>query len=150
MEVILTADFPGLGKKDDKVNVKDGYARNYLFPKGLAVPATKGALRAHEAAQAAKKGKEDRLLTEATRNAERLKDAKIVFMARAGQGRIFGSITPAEIAARILKAHKIKVDKRKVLLSENIKDLGVHTVEIQLHPGVRVPVEIEVRAEGSL
>lgn len=149
MEVILTQDVPGIGRKGDKVNVKDGYARNYLYPRNLATPITKGTLKAHEAMQTAKKDKEDRLLAEATKNAEKIREKTLVFYAKAGHGRIFGSVTPQEIADKIQKAYKVEVDKRKVLISENLKELGSHEVEIQLHPRVRVAVNVELRAEES-
>lgn len=149
MEVILMQDVPGIGKKGDKVNVKNGYARNYLYPRNLATPVTKGTLRAHESLQTAKKEKEDRLLTEATRNAEKINGKTLVFQAKAGQGRIFGSVTPQEIATKIQKMYKVEVDKRKVLLSENLKELGTHQVEIQLHVKVRATVNVEIRAEES-
>lgn len=149
MEVILRQDVPGLGKKGDKVNVKDGYARNYLYPRNLAMPVTKGTLREHEALQAAKKEKEERLLAEATRQGEKIASKTLVFTAKAGQGRIFGSVTPQEIAAKIQKSYKVQVDKRKVLLGENLKELGTHEVEVQLHPKVKVTLNVEIRAEES-
>ncbi|HHY76646.1 MAG TPA: 50S ribosomal protein L9 [Firmicutes bacterium] len=147
MEVILKQDVPGLGKKGDKVTVKDGYARNYLFPRDLAAPVTKGTLKEFESLQAAKKDKEGRILAEATRNAQLLEGKTLVFTAKAGKGRIFGSVTPQEIAEKIRKSYKVEVDKRKILLDENLKELGAHKVEIQLHPKVRVAVNVEIRAE---
>ncbi len=149
MEVILRQDVPGLGRKGDKVNVKDGYARNYLYPRNLATPVTKGTLKEHETLQVAKKEKEERLLAEATKSAGKIADQTLVFAKKAGQGRIFGSITPQEIANRIQKDFKVQVDKRKVLLEENLKELGTHKVEIQLHPKVKVTVNVEIRAEES-
>lgn len=149
MEVILKQDVPGIGRKGERLNVKDGYARNYLFPRNLATPVTKGTLKAHETLLTAKKDKEDRLLAEATENAEKINDRTLVFYAKAGRGRIFGSVTPQEIADKIHDMYKVEVDKRKVLISENLKDLGPHKVEIQLHPRVRATVNIEIRAEES-
>jgi large subunit ribosomal protein L9 len=149
VEVILKQDVPGLGKKGDKVSVKDGYARNYLFPRNLATPVTKGALKEYETLQAAKRDKEERLLAEAQENARLIEGKTLVFTAKAGQGRIFGSVTPQEIAAKIQKSYKVQVDKRKVLLDENLKELGTHRVEIQLHPKVRAAVNVEIRAEES-
>jgi large subunit ribosomal protein L9 len=149
VEVILTQDVPGIGRKGDKVNVKDGYARNYLYPRKLAIPVTKGTLKAHQNLQTAKKEKEDRLFTEASKNAEKINDKTLVFYAKVGQGRIFGSVTPQEIADKIRKAYKVQVDKRKVLISENLKELGTHRIEVQLHPRVRAAVNVEIRAEES-
>lgn len=149
MEVILRQDVPNLGRKGDTVNVKDGYARNYLFPRGLAVAATKGTIKEQESVQAAKREKQDRLLTEAERNAAIIQGKTLVFQAKAGHGRIFGSITPENIAGRIQKLYKVVVDKRKVLLGENLKELGSHEVFIQLHPKVKAKVTVEIKAEGG-
>ncbi len=147
MEVVLTKDVAGLGKKGDLVSVKDGYGRNYLLPKGLAIPATKGALRQHETLQEAKRDKGQRILMEARENAAKIEGSVLIFVRRAGQGRIFGSITPQEIADKVMSSHKVKVDKRKVLIAENLKDIGSHQVTIVMHPEVRVTVTVEIRPE---
>lgn len=147
MDVILKKDVSGLGKAGDLVRVKDGYARNFLFPKGLAVEATKGSITAQQHLKSAQQEKADRLLTEARQQAQRLEGARLIFSARAGQGRIFGSITAQEIADKIKSMYKIEIDKRKVLLEENLKDLGEHEVFVQLHPSVRARVIVEIRAE---
>jgi large subunit ribosomal protein L9 len=147
MEVVLKQDIPGLGKKGQLVTVKDGYGRNYLLPRGLAVPATKGVIREQESLNVAKKEKADRDLVEAQANAAKIKGKKLVFYARSGQGRIFGSITPQEIANKIKSTYKVNVDKRKVLIDENLKELGTHEVTVQLHPQVRAKLEVEIRAE---
>lgn len=147
MQVILKRDVARLGKAGDIVKVKDGYARNYLIPKGFAVPATKGFLREQKNLNLAKKQKQDRLLAEAKEQAAKLSGKTLVFYAKAGQGRIFGSITAKEIANKIRATYKISVDKRRVLLDKNLKELGLHPVEIQLHPEVRVKITVEIRAE---
>lgn len=149
MEVILKQDVPSLGKKGDAVNVKDGYARNFLFPRNLAVPATKGTLKEQESLQEAKKDKQDRALSEAEKAAAVIEGKTLTFQAKAGQGRIFGSITPDDIADKIQKMYKVTVDKRKVLLIENLKELGTHEVAVQMHPKVRAKVFVEIRAEGG-
>jgi len=149
LEVVLRQDVPSLGRKGDMVRVKGGYARNFLFPKGLAVPATKGTLKEQESLHEAKREKEDRFLVEAQKDAATIDGKTLAFQAKAGQGRIFGSITPEDIAAKIQKMYKVTVDKRKVLLDENLKELGQHEVFIQLHPKVKVKVNIEIRAEAG-
>ncbi len=149
MEVILRQDVPSLGKKGDAVHVKDGYARNFLFPRNLAVPATKGTLREQESLQEAKKDKQDRLLVDAQKDAAVIEGKTLVFSAKAGQGRIFGSITPDDIAGKIQKMYRVSVDKRKVLLDENLKELGTHEVSVQLHPKVKAKVNVEIRAEAG-
>lgn len=147
MEVILRQDVSSLGKKGAAVNVKDGYARNFLFPRNLAVPATKGTLREQETLQEAKKDKQDRVLAEAEKAAAVIEGKTLVFSAKAGQGRIFGSITPDDIAGKIQKLYKVAVDKRKVLLDDNLKELGTHEVAVQMHPKIRVKLNVEIRAE---
>jgi large subunit ribosomal protein L9 len=149
MEVILKQDVPSLGKRGDAASVKGGYARNYLFPRGLAVPATKGTLKEQGSLHEAKREKEDRLLTAAQKDAAVIDGKTVVLQAKAGQGRIFGSITPEDIAGKIQKVYKVTVDKRKVLLDEHLKELGSHEVSIQLHPRVRVKVNVEIRAEAG-
>ena len=149
MQVILRQDVPNLGKKGDTLEVKDGYARNFLLPRGLAVMATKGTLKERESLQEAKKEKADRLLSEAQEAAAIINGKALVFQARAGQGRIFGSITPEDIANKIQKMYKVKIDKRKVLLEENLKELGSHEVEVQLHPKVKAKLQVEIRAEAG-
>jgi large subunit ribosomal protein L9 len=147
VQVVLNQDVPGLGRKGDMVTVKNGYARNYLFPKNLAVPATKGTLREHANLQSAQAEKEERLLAEARKDGDKIDGVTLVFKAKAGQGRIFGSVTAQEIAKRIAAQYKVKVDKRKVLLEENLKELGPHEVAIQLHPKVKVNLTVHIKAE---
>jgi large subunit ribosomal protein L9 len=88
-------------------------------------------------------------LVEAQNTAQVIEGKTLIFQAKAGQGRIFGSITPDDIAGKIQKLYKVTVDKRKVLLDENLKELGVHEVTIQMHPKVRAKVNVEVRAEAG-
>lgn len=145
--VVLKQDVPGLGRKGDTVAVKDGYARNYLIPRGIAVQATEGTLREQANLKAVKQAKEQRLLAEARNHAAILSGKTLVFLVKAGKGRIFGSVTPQEIADKIKSEYNIEVDKRKVLLENNLKELGVHEVSIQLHPSVRATINVEIRAE---
>lgn len=147
MDVVLLKDVPNLGQKGDKVSVKNGYARNFLFPRELAAPATKGMLKEHANLKQAKAEKEERLLAEAKKDGETIDGAALLFRAKAGQGRIFGSVTAQEIANSLASKFKIKIDKRKVLLGENLKDLGVHEVSVQLHPKVKVDITVEILAE---
>ncbi len=147
MEVVLRQDVSGLGKKGDLVTVKDGYARNYLIPKGLAVEATQGVLKDRRMVQKTKKQKADRALMQARERAEKISGQTIVIEAKVGQGRIFGSVTPQDIARRIEQTHGITVDKRKVLLSESLKTLGLHEVQVLLHPEVKVSCTVDIRPE---
>jgi len=149
MDVVLVKDVEGLGKAGDLVNVKGGYARNYLIPRGLAVRATKSALRQRESLKEAQEEKEERLIAEAKEQAAKLEGKTLTFHAKTGNGRIFGSVTSQDIASRIQSSFNIVVDKRKVLLAENLKELGSHKVEIQLHPEVKIEVTIDIQPEGG-
>lgn len=149
MQVILKKEVAGLGRAGDVVKVKDGYARNYLIPKGLAVVATQSALREQKNLSEAQEEKEERLLFEAKKSAAKIDGKTIVFHAKAGPDRIFGSVTSSDIAEKIRSSFKIPVDKRKVLLQENLKELGQHRVQIQLHPGVKAEVIVDIRPEGG-
>ncbi len=147
MEVVLVKDVPGLGKRGAVVSVKTGYARNYLLPRGFAVPATKGVLKQQQTLQTAKKDKDERAFAEAEENAALLGGKTLVFERKVGQGRIFGSITAQEIAAKIWSVHKIKVDRRKILIGEHLKSIGRHEVTIVMHPKVRAKILVEIKPE---
>lgn len=149
MEVVLKQDIAGLGKAGDLVSVKDGYARNYLIPRGLALRATKSALRLQESLKEAQTEKEERLMAEAKKNAAKLEGKTLLFRAKTGKGRIFGSITSQDIATKIKSSFHLSVDKRRVLLSENLKQLGTHKVQVQLHPEVRVEITVDIQPEGG-
>lgn len=143
----MTKDVPGLGRRGDTVQVKDGYARNYLIPRELAVPATDGRLREEQSRKEALKSKESRLLEAARQDAGKIQGKRVVIYARAGQGRLFGAVTTRDIADALSQQYGLQVDKRKILLEENLKEIGVHEVPIQLHPLVKVTIEVEIKAE---
>ncbi|MGH2712022.1 MAG: 50S ribosomal protein L9 [Actinomycetota bacterium] len=139
-----------LGEAGEIVQVKDGYARNYLFPRGLAGPATKGAVKHSERVKAQaedriRKGKE-----EAETTAARLARAPVRMQAQAGEdGKLFGSITGHHLAEQIEAQLSEKVDHRDITLDEPIRSLGVHTVKVHLHPEVDATVTVEVVAGTS-
>lgn len=145
MKVILKEDIKGVGKKDQVINAADGYARNFLFPKGLAVPADNGNmnnLKSKNESVAYRKGED---LKEAKQIAERMKDITIKIPVKAGDnGRLFGAVTAKEIAEALKKDFDINVDKKKVLLSESIKVAGTTRVEIKLNEGVTASVLVMV------
>lgn len=145
MKVILKQDVKGVGKKDQIINAADGYARNFLFPKGLAVPADTGNmnnLQAKKDSNAFRKGEE---LKEAKEIAEKLKNITIKMKIKAGEnGKLFGGVTAKEIAEALKKDHNIEVDKKKVMLKETIKVAGVTKVDIKLYEGVIAPVSIMI------
>lgn len=152
MKVILIDEIRGLGSRGDVVQVKDGYARNYLFPKKLAREATPGNLKAIE-----QERKKWALLSQQEKEAaqaaaERVQDVKITLHKRAGEtGTLFGSVTANEIADA-LHAQGIEVDKRRVELSHPIKTTGTHDVDVRLHRDVSAHIQVEVvpvaEAEG--
>ena len=144
MKVILKQDIKSIGKKDEIVNVSDGYARNFLFAKDLAVEATPGnlaKLQTKKDSQAFKKNVEKE---EAQKTAEKLAKIKLQFKVKAGEnGKIFGGISTKEIAEKLEKEYQIKVDKKKIDLKEAIKTLGITNVEIKLYEGVVGIVKVQ-------
>lgn len=145
MKVILKQDIKGVGKKDQVINAADGYARNFLFPKNLAVPADQGNmnnLKAKNESKAYKKGED---LKEAKEIAERLKKITVKISVKAGEnGKLFGAVTAKEIAETLKKDFNIEVDKKKVLLSESIKVAGVTKVDLKLNEGVMASVSVMI------
>lgn len=145
MKVILKQDIKGVGKKDQVINAADGYARNFLFPKGLAVPADAGnmnSLQAKKDSNAFRKGEE---LKEAKDIAEKLKKLTVKIKVKAGDnGKLFGGVTSKEIAEALKNDFNIEVDKKKVLLKDAIKVAGVTKVDIKLYEGVIASVNIMI------
>lgn len=146
MKVILTQDVKNVGKKGQVVEVKEGYGRNYLIPRGLAVPADEGSLRKLQHEQAAAASKKAREHEEALRTKERLESLTLVIKAKSGEkGRLFGSITAADVAAEIEK-HGISIDRRKIELEEPIKSLGTYDIAVKVYPGVTARLKVAVEA----
>ena len=148
MKVILKADIKGVGKKDQIINASDGYARNFLFPKNLAVEANvenMGKLKAKQDSNAFKKSQEKE---EAMNIAEKLSKIILKIKVKAGEnGKIFGGVSTKEIAENLEKQYQIKVDKKKIVLDEAIKNLGMFDVEIKLFEGVVGKVKVNVISE---
>ena len=147
MKVILKADVKGVGKKDQIIYAADGYARNFLLPRGLAVPADAGNLGALQSKKDSVAYKKELDLEEAKKFAEYLKNVTLEFKVKAGEnGKLFGGVTSKEIAEELKKSHKIEVDKKKVLLKDTIKQEGKYNVEIKLNEGVVAKVTVSVVA----
>ncbi|MBO5147734.1 MAG: 50S ribosomal protein L9 [Clostridia bacterium] len=145
MKVILKQDVKGLGKKDEIVNASDGYAKNYLIPRGIAVEATSGNVNETVNKQKAAADKKQRELDTAKEFASKLKDKSVVIKAKAGEnGKLFGAIAGKDIADAIKKQYNIDIDKKKIVLDDPIKTLGDHTVEIKIYAGVAVNVNVSV------
>lgn len=146
MQVILVQDVKNLGESGDVVDVADGYARNYLFPRGLAVPATEGKLRQVKTRQAAEEQRREREAEEAAKLVELLDGGRVEVLAKCGEGgRLFGSVTSGDIAAAIKKQYKREVDRRKLELAEPIKAIGPHEVTIRVYPGMTAAITVEVK-----
>lgn len=147
MQVILRDRLENLGNAGDVVDVKPGYARNYLIPKGLAYEATQANVRRMEAEKAAQGRREAETLNEARQRASSIEGVSLTFNARAGQeGKLFGSITNGDIADKLAE-QGIQIDRRAIELDEPIKSLGVHNVPVRLHPQVRPEIKVWVIAE---
>lgn len=147
MKVLLTQDVPGLGLKGSVVEVKEGYARNYLIPKGFAKTATEGALKALKDELLVKEKKAEREHREAQKAARALEGARIEIAAHAGEhGRLFGAVTAKDISEAIEERFGIHIDKKKIDLHENIKSVGAYKVKIRLHPEVAQEIEVVVAA----
>lgn len=145
MKVILLADVKGTGKKQEIVNVSDGYARNFLFPKKLAIEATAGASKEIERKQAAERQREMERRAAAEKKAASLRGKVITVVAKCGaQGRLYGSVTGQEIAAALQAQHGVEVDKRKIDLSEAIRTVGETEVIVKLYPEVSAKMTVRV------
>lgn len=147
MKVILLKDVKNIGKKGDLLNVKDGYARNFLFPKKAAVEATPSNLKKLDNERKLKAKKEEEVYQEAKELGDELSKIKLTIQSKAGDnGKLFGSITTKDIASLIEKQHNIKIDKRKIELSDAIKATGEYTAKIKLH--TKVVAELTVIVKG--
>lgn len=150
MKVILCKDVDSLGVKDKVVEVKDGYARNYLIPKGLALPATPSHLKQLEERKRIIQQKNEREKLRAKRIEEKLKGVTLVIEREVGEeGKLFGSVTTQDIVKRIKKKFNIPLDHRKIVLDEPIRVIGIKEISIKLHPEVEIPLKVEVRKKSE-
>ncbi|WP_418275424.1 50S ribosomal protein L9 [Isoptericola jiangsuensis] len=146
-KLILTHEVTGLGEPGDVVEVKDGYARNYLIPRSLATPWTKGAESQVSAIRKARKAREIASRDDAQAAAESIQSRTYTVNAHAGDsGRLFGAVTSAEIADAVVAAGGPSVDKRKIEIRQPIKSTGEYTVSVRLHPEVSAKIALEVVA----
>ena len=147
MEVILKSDVKGLGKKSEKVNVSDGYARNFLFPRGLAAEANAQTLSEMKNKQSSEQFKADEELKAAKLSAEKINNNTVVLKAKGGaNGKLFGSVTAKEIAVDVSNQFAVKVDKRKISV-DDIKAFGTYNAQVRLHPKVTASFKVQVGEE---
>ena len=145
MKLILTQDVTGLGAPGDVVEVKDGYGRNYLLPRGLATAWTKGGEKQVAQIKRAREVREVRDLDDAAAIKAKLEGLKITLSARTGDtGRLFGAVTVADVVEAITAAGGPSVDKRKVTIVSPIKTVGAHKVEVRVHPEALASVTVDV------
>lgn len=145
MKVILTQDIKGVGKKDEIINANDGYARNYLFPKKLAVEANAANMSELKGRQDSANFKKEQEKEQANRIKEKISKIMLKIKVKAGEnGKIFGSITSKEIAVELKKQHEIEIDKKKINLKEPIKELGTFTVDVKLYEGIIGKLKIDI------
>ncbi len=146
MKVILNEDVNNLGAKGEVVKVADGYARNYLIPRDLAEEATPSALKRWERVQKERENKKKKDIVHANKQKEKLEGITLELKVKAGEkGRLFGSVTTKDLS-KALADQGFIIDRRKISLQENIKELGLHTVPVKLHPEVKVSLEVKVDA----
>lgn len=148
MKVILLKDIKGTGKKGEVITTSDGHARNFLFPRKLAKPATDGNMSAlkHQTASADKRKAEE--LDAAKELAGKIEKIEILFKTQAGEGgRLFGSITSKDISLRLKKDHGIDIDKKKFVMSGPIKVVSTEEVKIKVYPSVTAKLKVKVEAE---
>ena len=144
MKIILLKDVNKLGEIGDELVVKDGYARNFLFPRKLAIESTKGAMRVLEQKKQEKERRERKIIEESNDLAEKIQATSCTISMESGEeDKLFGSVT-SDMITESLKAEGIEIDKKMILLEEPIKALGVYNVDIRLHPEVKTQVRVWV------
>ena len=146
MKVILLKDVKGTGKKNEVKEVSDGYARNFLLPKKLAVPADNTNMKELNEKNKSKENKAQKEYEAAVELGKKMEELSVVIYSKAGDGgRLFGSITSKDIAEQIKKQHNIEVDKRKITLDEPIRVLGSRFVDIKIHQKVTTKIRVDVK-----
>ncbi len=148
MKIILTKYHEKLGDVGDEVEVKSGYANNYLIPNGLAIPATRGNINQMKIVKQAAIKVEARNIKEAEELAKRLEGLEVVFIVKTGEeGKLYGSITNKDISEKISGERKIDIDRKKIDLQEHIKELGEYDIELKLYKEIKVPLKVKVEPD---
>jgi large subunit ribosomal protein L9 len=149
MKIILKADIKGVGKKGELINASDGYARNYLFPRNLAMEANEGNVKTleHQKAKEVKKKSEE--LQAAKDFAKQLSELEVGISVKTGDnGKLFGSITSKDIADALKAQHKIEIDKKKIMLEDALKVTGVYEVDVKVYPEVHGKLKVTIKANN--
>lgn len=148
MDIILKRDIPNLGHKDEIITVKDGYARNFLIPKGMAVNATASVKKMHQEILKQRSHKEEQIKQEAEGIAGKMKDIKLTIGAKTStKGKIFGSVNTIQLA-EALKEEGFEIDRKDIIIKEElIKEVGTYTAMVKLHKEVKVEIPFEIIAE---
>ena len=148
MKVILQQDVKGQGKKGDLINISDGYARNFLLPRKMAVEANESNLNTRNQKNEAEKSKKDREIAAAKELALKIGQATVVLKAKAGEnGKLFGSITSKDVAEGLKKQFKLDLDKRKLLMNDAVKNLGISEIEVKVYEGIASKLKVKVEQE---
>ena len=148
MKVILLTDIKGVGRKDQVINASDGYARNFLFPKNMAVEANKENMAKLKSREQSKQYKKDQDKEKAKQLADQLSKIMIKIKVKVGEsGKIFGGVSSKEIIEVLRREHNIEIDKKKVELKEAIKVLGITIVKIRLYEGIYGKLKVDVISE---
>jgi large subunit ribosomal protein L9 len=149
MKVILTEDMRGTGKRGETIDVKDGFGRNFLIPRGLALIATEGNVKRAENIIKDLIAKKDRDLKTAVDIKAKLEEISLAIKKKAGlDGKLFGSVTHKDVADAVKNLMGFEIDKRSITINESIKTTGVHEIEIHLEQGISARVKVEVEKEG--
>lgn len=148
MKVILKENIKGVGKKDEVINASDGYARNFLLPKNLAVEANEANLSKLKNKKDSESFKKNQEFEEAKKLAEKMEKVRLHFKVKTGEnGKVFGGVSSKEIAEQLEKEYSFKVDKKKIELKDTIKTIGITKVKVKLYEGVIANVNVEVLGE---
>ncbi len=147
MKVILKQDVKGLGKKEQMVEASDGYARNFLLPRGLAVEATSSNVNIMKTKKEAEAQKKDREISQAKELAKKIKDITITLKVKAGENaKLFGSITSKDVAEALKSQQKLDIDKKKLVMPDSLKAVGTFEVEVKLYPEINSKFTVKIES----
>lgn len=147
MKVILKQDVKGLGKKEQMVQASDGYARNFLFPRGLAVEASAANVNIMKTKKEAESQKKEREIAQAKDLAKKIKDITLTLKVKAGDnGKLFGSITSKDVAEAMKTQQKLEIDKKKLVMPESLKSVGTFEVEVKLYPEISSKFTVKIES----